>query len=89
MAIGARHVDVMSMVLADGFKFVLPGLAAGFLLSLVLTPLLAGLLFGVKPGDSTNYVVNLVVLLLVSALASIIPARRAMEVDPLLALRHE
>ena len=89
MAIGARRVDVMSMVLADGFKFVLPGLAAGFLLSLVLTPLLAGLLFGVKPGDSTNYVVNLVVLLLVSALASIIPARRAMEVDPLLALRHE
>jgi len=89
MAIGAGRSDVMRMVLADGFASVLLGLTVGFLLSLVLTPLVAGLLFGVKPGDPENYAMILVVVLLVSALASFLPARRAMRIDPLMALRHE
>ncbi|PYY01507.1 MAG: hypothetical protein DMG63_03245 [Acidobacteria bacterium] len=89
MAIGARRVDIMRMVLADGFASVLLGLTGGFLLSLVLTPLLAGLLFGVKPGNPANYVLIVAIVLLVSALASFLPAQRAMQIDPLTALRHE
>lgn len=88
-AIGAGRGQVMGMVLADGFKSVLPGVAAGFLLSLILTPLLGGLLFGVKPGSLANYAVISLIVLLVSALAALLPARRAMKIDPLTALRYE
>ncbi len=89
MAIGAHRADVMKMVLADGFASVLVGLAGGFSLSLVLTPLLARMLFGVKPGSPANYVIILVLVLLVSAFAAFLPARRAMNIDPLTALRYE
>ncbi|HVH87317.1 MAG TPA: FtsX-like permease family protein [Terriglobales bacterium] len=87
MAIGARRTDVMTMVFADGFAAVLVGLTAGFLLSFVLTPLLAGLLFGVKPWNPANYAVIVVIVLLVTGLASFLPARRATQIDPLIALR--
>lgn len=89
VAIGARRAQIMRMVLADGFASVLVGLACGFLMSLVLTPLLARWLFGVKPGNTENYVVVLVVMLVVSGLAAFLPARRAMRIDPLKALRYE
>lgn len=89
MAIGAARADVMRMVLRDGFSSVLPGLAAGFALSFALTPLLANLLFGVRPRDFVNYLTIAAILLLVSALAAFLPARRAMRVDPLTALRYE
>jgi predicted permease len=89
MAIGAHRLDVIRMVLVDGFVSVLLGLGCGFLLSLVVTPLLARFLFGVKPGSPANYVVILVVVMLVSALAAFLPARRAMNIDPLTALRYE
>jgi putative ABC transport system permease protein len=89
MAIGAPRAQVMKMVLADGLAWVLPGLLAGFLLSLLVTPLLARLLFGVKPGNAENYALIFGVVLLVSALAAFLPARRAMNIDPLTALRYE
>jgi predicted permease len=89
MAIGAPRSQVLRMVLADGFAWVLPGLAAGFLLSLAVTPLLARLLYGVQPTNAANYAVILTGVLLVSALAAFLPARRAMKIDPLTALRYE
>jgi putative ABC transport system permease protein len=89
MAIGARRMHVMKMVLADGFIWIVPGLVTGFLLSLAVGPLLARLLYGVKPGNAENYAVILAVVVLLSALAAFIPARRAMKVDPLAALRYE
>ena len=89
MAIGARRLQVMRMVLAEGFAQVLAGLAAGFALSLVVTPLLSRLLFGVKPGDPANHGFILLIVIVVSALAALLPARRAMKVDPLTALRCE
>ncbi|HEX4311547.1 MAG TPA: ABC transporter permease [Acidobacteriaceae bacterium] len=89
MAIGAPRAQVLKMILADGFAWVLPGLAAGFLLSLAVTPLLERLLFGVKPGNAANYAVILIGVLIVSALAALLPARRAMKIDPLTALRCE
>jgi predicted permease len=89
MAIGARRTHVMKMVLADGFTWVVPGLVTGFLFSLAVGPLLARLLYGVKPGNAENYVVILAVVVLLSALAAFLPARRAMNIDPLAALRYE
>jgi predicted permease len=89
MAIGAHRAHVMKMILADGFAWVLPGVLGGVLLSLLVTPLLERLLFGVKPGNPENYALILAVVLLVSALAAFLPARRAMKIDPLTALRYE
>jgi predicted permease len=89
MAIGAPRAQVLRMVLADGFTWIVPGLLAGILLSLAVTPLLAHLLYGVQPTNLTNYVVMLAGVLVVSALAAFLPARRAMKIDPLTAVRYE
>ena len=89
MAIGARRSDVLGMVLGQGLTSTALGLAGGFLLSLILMPLLAGLLFGVTPGDPANYILISAVVIAVSALAAFLPARRATQIDPLVALRHE
>ena len=89
MAIGAGRGEVMKMVITDGLTPVIAGLLGGVAMSLIVTRLLARLLFGVKPGDPANYVLILSLLLLVSTLAALFPARRAMKVDPLTALRCE
>lgn len=89
MAIGAGRAEVLKMVLIDGLAPVLAGLVAGLLLSLIVTRVLARLLFGVKPGDPVNYLLILFILAVVSTLAALLPARRAMKVDPLTALRCE
>ena len=89
MAIGARRWDVLRIVLSQGLTSAALGLTAGFLLSLVLMPLLAGLLFGVTPADPVNYILICALVLTVSALAAFLPARHAMGIDPIVALRHE
>ncbi len=89
LGLGAQRSHVMKMILKDGLAWVLPGLLAGFLLSLLVTPLLARLLFQVEPGSPANYALILAVVLCVSALAAWLPARRAMKIDPLTALRYE
>jgi putative ABC transport system permease protein len=89
MAIGAPRAQVLRMILADGFAWILPGLLSGFLLCLAVTPLLAHLLFGVQPTNLANYAVMLTGVLIVSAFAAFLPARRAMKIDPLTALRYE
>ena len=89
MAIGADRNEIMKIVLADGFRPVIAGVAGGLSLSLVVTHLVARLLFEVEPGDPENYALILLIVILVSALAALLPARRAMKVDPLTALRCE
>jgi predicted permease len=89
MAIGAPRTQVLRMILADGFAWILPGLLAGMLLSLGVTPLLAHLLYGVQPSNLTNYAVMSIGILIVGGLAAFLPARRAMKIDPLTALRYE
>jgi putative ABC transport system permease protein len=89
MAIGAPRSRVLRMILADGCAWVIPGVVAGFLLSLAVTPLLARLLYGVEPTNPANYAVMLLGVLVVSAVAAFLPARRAMKIDPLTALRYE
>jgi predicted permease len=89
MAIGAPRAQVLRMILADGFTWILPGLLAGVLLCLSVTPLLGHLLYGVRPTNLANYTVMFIGVLVVSALAAFLPARRAMKIDPLTALRCE
>ena len=89
MAIGAPRAQVLRMILADGFAWILLGLLAGFLLCFAVTPLLAHLLYGVQPTDMANYAAMLLGILVVGAFAAFLPARRAMKIDPLTALRYE
>jgi putative ABC transport system permease protein len=89
MAIGAERSDILRMVLSQGLTSAALGLAAGLLLSLVLMPLLKGLLFGVTAEDPVNYILICGIVLTVSALAAFLPARHAVGIDPIVALRHE
>jgi putative ABC transport system permease protein len=89
MAIGASRVDVLRMVLIDGFASVFPGLSAGCLLSFVMTPLLGHMLFGVQPESAANYAMILGIVVMLTTLASLIPATRATRVDPVTSLRYE
>jgi len=89
MAIGAPRAQVLRMILADAFVWIVPGVLAGALLCLAVTPLLAHLLYGVQPTNLANYAAMLLGILVVSALAAFLPARRAMKIDPLTALRYE
>jgi len=89
MAIGANRRHVSRVVLGDVLASVCLGVTAGFLLSLAAAPLLSHLLFGVKPYNPTNYAIILVAILLVSAVAVVVPVRRATRIDPVVALRHE
>ena len=89
MALGADRRQVSRIVLGDVLACISIGVAAGFLLSLAAAPLLSRLLFGVQPYNPMNYAIILVAILLVSAIAIVVPVRRALRIDPLAALRYE
>ncbi len=89
MAVGARRSDVLQLVLGQGARAALLGIAIGIAAALALTRLMASLLFGVSASDPLTFAGVAILLTLVALAASYIPARRAMCVDPLTALRHE
>ena len=89
MALGAQPGSVHKLIVRQGLRPVLAGLAAGLLVSLAAMRALASLLYGVTATDPPTFLAAAGVLLAVSALASAIPARRAARVDPMAALRHE
>ena len=89
MALGARRGDVLRMVLAQGAKIAGAGVIIGILASFGLTRLMTKLLFSVSPSDPATFALVGVVLVLVALLASYVPARRTLRVDPMNALRHE
>jgi predicted permease len=89
MALGARRRDVMKLVLGQGAKMALVGVIIGVAAALGLTRLMANQLFGVTAYDPLTFVTVIILLTLVALLACYIPARRAVRVDPMEALRYE
>ncbi|HZP01925.1 MAG TPA: ABC transporter permease [Terriglobia bacterium] len=89
MALGARRMDVMGLVMRRGLLLTSAGLVIGLAGAFALTRFLSYLLYGLSPTDPVTFVVVAVLLAAVSMLAGYIPARRATRVDPMLALRYE
>jgi putative ABC transport system permease protein len=88
LALGAGPGDVLRTVLGQGARLVLVGIAIGTVVSLALTRMMASLLFGVGARDPITFAAVSVLLAAVSLVACYIPARRAMRVDPVVALRN-
>jgi predicted permease len=89
MAIGAQRGDLLWMVLGRGLRLTALGIAMGLLLSAAATRLLGGLLYGMSPLDPVSFAAASLAWTAVAMLASYVPARRAMQVDPVVALRWE
>jgi putative ABC transport system permease protein len=89
MALGAQRKDVLSMVMGQGVRLALTGVAIGIAAAFGLTRLLSSLLFSVSASDPVVFVCVPLLLVLVTAVACYIPAMRAMRVDPIIALRYE
>jgi ABC-type antimicrobial peptide transport system permease subunit len=89
MAVGAAPTQVLGMVLGEGLLQVVLGITAGTAIALATSRLLAGLLFGVQATSLTPYAAVAAILTLVTIAACLAPARRAMKVDPVTALRAD
>jgi len=89
MALGAQPANVLRMVIREGMLLAGAGVAIGIGGALALGRVLQNLLFEIKPTDPTTFAAVAILLLLVALLACYIPARRAMRVDPMIALRYE
>ncbi|HEX8763551.1 MAG TPA: ABC transporter permease, partial [Candidatus Acidoferrum sp.] len=89
MALGARNVQVLRLVVGEGFRPILAGIAMGFLLSAGVSRLMVAMLFGLRPLDAISFFGVSILLGGIALVATILPARRAMRVDPMVALRHE
>ncbi len=89
MALGAEPRDVLKLVLGQGLKLALIGAALGIAGAMALTRLMQGLLFQVSPTDPVTFISVTALLTIVALAASYLPARRAMRVDPMVALRYE
>jgi ABC-type antimicrobial peptide transport system permease subunit len=89
MSLGAGKSEILNMIIGQGIKLVLIGVAIGLAGALGLTRFLSGLLYGVKPGDPLTLVAVSALLVIVALLASYIPARQAAKVDPMVALKQD
>jgi len=89
MALGASHGEILRLVLRQALVLAGAGIVIGFAGAAAVTRLLTSMLFGVKPTDPATYAAVIGIVLGAALLASYIPARRAMRVDPVVALRYE
>jgi ABC-type antimicrobial peptide transport system permease subunit len=89
MALGAHRSDVLRLILGEGLKLVLAGAALGILFALIATRFIATMIYGVSATDPLIFLSVITLLVVVSLAACYVPARRAMRVDPIVALRYE
>ena len=89
MALGARASQVLGMIVQNGYRLVLFGGLLGLAISLPASRLLKSLLFGITPYDPWTFITVIALLVLVTLVAVLIPALRAMRVNPMVALRSE
>ena len=89
MALGASQSDILRLVVADGMKPILVGVALGVIAAIALSRLVASLLFGVPPTDPLTFTAVALLLVLVGVAANTLPAYRATKVEPTQTLREE
>jgi ABC-type antimicrobial peptide transport system permease subunit len=89
LALGAKRTTILGMILRQGLELAIAGAAVGLVCALVVSHLMAGLLYGVRPTDPVTFVGVAILLIGIALLACYLPARRAMRVDPMVALRCE
>ena len=89
IALGAQRADVLKLVLCDGAKLAFAGIVVGIAGAAAVTRVMASLLFDVTPTDPATFILTTLLLATVALAACYIPARRAMRVDPMVALRYE
>jgi putative ABC transport system permease protein len=89
MALGAQRADVLRLILRQGMWLTACGVVLGLTASFALSRLMASLLFGVSPTDPVTFVLVALALAVVTLVACLVPARRALKVDPMIALRYE
>src|SRR5215469_1984763 len=89
MALGAQQTSILRLVMRDAAIVLIAGVAAGLLGSIWISRLVKGLLFGLTPNDPSTLVLAILAMVVVAFVATYIPARRAMRVDPMVALRYE
>jgi predicted permease len=89
VALGARRGDVLTMILGQGMRTILIGIALGLAGALVLTRTMSSLLFGISASDPITFAAVIGLLIATALLACYIPARRATRIDPMVALRYE
>jgi putative ABC transport system permease protein len=89
MAIGASHRDILALMMRESSRPVLAGLLAGMVLAAGASHLLRGVLYGLSTVDATSFAGASLLFLAIALIATWLPSRRAMRVDPLVALRYE
>jgi ABC-type antimicrobial peptide transport system permease subunit len=89
MALGAKGTDVLKLIVGKGLTLTLIGIGIGLIGALGITRVLQTLLFGISTTDWVTFTGVALFLMLVGLIATVIPARRAIKVDPLVALRYE
>ena len=89
LALGADRGTILAMVLKQGFRLAITGATVGLAGAFIVSRLMQGVLYGISPGDLLTFMSVTILLTAVALAACYIPARRAMRVDPLAALRHE
>jgi predicted permease len=89
IALGAQNRDVMGMVIKQGLKLALVGIGVGLIAAYLLSRTITDLLYGISPTDAITFISVALLLIGVALVACSVPARRAMKVDPMIALRYE
>ena len=89
LALGAKRRDILQMILRQGFALAISGAVVGVICALIVARLIASTLYGVRPTDPLTFAAVVFLFLGVALFACYAPARRAMKIDPMVALRHE